>query len=454
MNIVPKEDYWSIILNDPTQNGLITTEDDVFNRRINDVNVVLTNTLINSSDENLISKWETSLYIDEAEGKTITERKAEILFTLCEKNYAPVSIIKRFLLNLIGDESRFVIEFRRDEMKLIVRTNLLTDDELQTIDELLDKVVPQNIEVVHVKPAGYKRVEYLERNGSKIQYLLLPINNKAGRDTLRVESEHWFPVSMPTLQGEGIAIDKGALIFMYYDKGFYLAFDGLTNHSTQPNNTGADESIYFSVPQGVWFKYAYYRGLDEVTAHIDGTKVGSYIPEWSSNNTVSTVFSCFGRKSQQNGTYSTCGMYGRKKSFKLYENEKLKYNLVPCIDEETGSPCMYDLVSGEPFYNQGESDFLYPTESTTYSLRRVLPDWGQLTERGLRRLYHAPADYEGELQDYALENGFKPIVEPEMPDDGYWRPEWRETETQLILEWIEIETPPTENFNLEQPTEI
>ena len=41
-----------------------------------------------------------------------------------------------------------------------------------------------------------------------------------------------------------------------------------------------------------------------------------------------------------------------------------------------------------------------------------------------------------------------------MPDDGYWRPEWRETETQLILEWIEIETPPTENFNLEQPTEI
>ena len=123
MTNVTKEEYWTTILNDPTQIGQITTEDTEFNRRINDVNLVLSNTFINSSDENLISNWETSLYIDEIEGKTITERKADILYTLCEKNYVPVSIIKRFLLNLIGDENRFVVEFIKDENKEQIKTN-------------------------------------------------------------------------------------------------------------------------------------------------------------------------------------------------------------------------------------------------------------------------------------------------------------------------------------------
>ena len=108
---------------------------------------------------------------------------------------------------------------------------------------------------------------------------------------------------------------------------------------------------------------------------------------------------------------------------------------------------MYDVVKKKPFYNTGTGDFLYPTESTTYALRRVLPDWGKLTEHGLRRLYHAPANFKGELIDYALANGFKPIVEPEKPEEGYWIPEWRETEEEILLEWIETE-PPMDEFGL------
>lgn len=148
MNTVTKEEYWSIILNDPTQIGQIITEDTEFNRRINDVNLVLSNTFINSSDENLISKWETSLYIDGIEGKTITERKADILYTLCEKNYVPVSIIKRFLLNLIGDENKFVVEFIKDENKLVIHTDRADDNQVAAMTSLLDEVMPQNVEVV------------------------------------------------------------------------------------------------------------------------------------------------------------------------------------------------------------------------------------------------------------------------------------------------------------------
>ena len=148
MNTVTKEEYWSIILNNPAQIGQITTEDTEFNRRINDVNLVLSNTFINSSDENLISKWETSLYIDGIEGKTITERKADILYKLCEKNYVPVSIIKRFLLNLIGDENRFVVEFIKDENKLVIHTDRISDDMNEAVTSLVESVKAQNIEVV------------------------------------------------------------------------------------------------------------------------------------------------------------------------------------------------------------------------------------------------------------------------------------------------------------------
>jgi hypothetical protein len=124
---------------------------------------------------------------------------------------------------------------------------------------------------------------------------------------------------------------------------------------------------------------------------------------------------------------------------------------IPCLDR-TGTPCMFDLVSRQPFYNSGTGDFLYPTASSTYALRRVLPDWGKLTENGLRRLYHAPANYQGELIDYALENGYKPIVEPEQPETGYWSPRWRETEDEIVLEWVETE-PPMEDFGLPMPAQ-
>jgi hypothetical protein len=129
-----------------------------------------------------------------------------------------------------------------------------------------------------------------------------------------------------------------------------------------------------------------------------------------------------------------CMVHARVHGLEMRDGIKQELKFVPALDP-TGAPCMYDLVSRKPFYNVGTGDFIYPSESTTYSLRKVLPDWGKLTEHGLRRLYHAPTNYTGELHDYALANGFKPIIESEMPEEGYWSPRWTETEEEIILEW-------------------
>ena len=47
---------------------------------------------------------------------------------------------------------------------------------------------------------------------------------------------------------------------------------------------------------------------------------------------------------------------------------------------------------------------------------------------------------------YAMENGYKPIVEEPAPEDGYWVPKWHETEEEIVLEWVETEPPAEEEL--------
>ena len=43
-------------------------------------------------------------------------------------------------------------------------------------------------------------------------------------------------------------------------------------------------------------------------------------------------------------------------------NEELIMNLLPCLDKN-GTPCMYDTISKQAFYNQGTGEFLYKEKS-------------------------------------------------------------------------------------------
>lgn len=128
----------------------------------------------------------------------------------------------------------------------------------------------------------------------------------------------------------------------------------------------------------------------------------------------------------------------------MTEGEATIRNYVPALDP-TGAPCMYDTVSRKTFYNSGTGDFIYPTDAAP-AVSADLDEkfYAKLTEHGVRRLYHVPHGYTGSKDQYATENGYKELVEPPMPLEGYWTPEWRETETQLILEWVEAEPINTE----------
>ena len=121
-------------------------------------------------------------------------------------------------------------------------------------------------------------------------------------------------------------------------------------------------------------------------------------------------------------------------------------HFIPTLDK-TGTPCMFDKVTRKRFYNSGTGQFIYPTTSTTYSLRRPQAEWAKITDTGVHKIYHTPIGYEGSIEDYAIENGYKRLIETESPSEEgkYYSFKWVETEDTLTTEWFEID-PPQEEF--------
>lgn len=64
----------------------------------------------------------------------------------------------------------------------------------------------------------------------------------------------------------------------------------------------------------------------------------------SKYNDSNPVFDC----------YCICKVY----SSKISKNGRLARNFIPALDP-TGRPCMFDLVTRRPFYNQGTGEFIY-----------------------------------------------------------------------------------------------
>ena len=292
-------------------------------------------------------------------------------------------------------------------------------------------------------PAGYKRVEYLETTGEQYIDTLVTLDDSVDviLNALILDGSYLGNPEQAFRHGR-----EGSLGGNYQNTAAAITFPWsdldvqYLNLRFGPNSKNGGNSISYA---SKGYRHTFQN--NKRGYFIDGALQHEW-PEatWSTPNT-------FFYMAPGPDFYSNFAVRSAKWFSLVIKKANVEVlQFIPCLDE-TGAPCMFDLVSRKPFYNQGSGDFTYPTETATYALRRVLPDWGKLTERGLRRLYHAPASWKGELYDYALENGYKPIVETEQPEDGYWSPRWTETEDEIILEWVETE-PPTDEFGLpEEP---
>ena len=145
--IVSKEDYWQIILNDPSKVGQITTDDEKFNKVANFTYTVVQNTLLTTEDEDYLKKWEEMIVIS-GEGLTPFQRKVNILYMLSGKNYIPLNLVKRGLINL--GISAFDVEYIKEENKLVIHTDRVSDEMAERVSVLLGNIhstLSQDVEV-------------------------------------------------------------------------------------------------------------------------------------------------------------------------------------------------------------------------------------------------------------------------------------------------------------------
>ena len=297
-------------------------------------------------------------------------------------------------------------------------------------------------------PNNYTKLEYLESDGN--QFIRISDIAFTSGDDIEVSSLLQINNLNNVRRAEGL-------------NGVYL-FWGIMGDNTlyAGNGTGRWGTTNYIADDG-WHIFTNKNTSAEQGFYVDDSLVFSGAKITSNHNPLYLdIWKCYGVG------YS---FGNRKKWWRVTLNDEVKHNLIPYLDP-TGTPCMYDTVSQVLFYNSGTGDFLYPspTSSTTYSMRRPRAEYAKMTDTGVRRLYHVPVDYEGSIEEYANEHGFKLLNETESPNEEgkYYAFRWVETDTELTTEWYETEPPvdelgnPIENidepqsstFNLQRPAPI
>ena len=192
-------------------------------------------------------------------------------------------------------------------------------------------------------PEGYTAVDYLQSSGTQwIEMGVAP--NQNTKVVLKIKINTFNGINGFTLIGSRTDANSNNQFTTYLDDyhgtRFLFRMDGQPQAISWKGLT--TDKIYIVTLSGT-----------EMKAELeDGTTVFS--TTFSVNDFTSTMTMALFRAKNVSGIYFP----GRIYSCKHYNNGKLIQDFVPCLDAE-GVPCMYDLVSQKPFYNQGTGSFTW-----------------------------------------------------------------------------------------------
>lgn len=229
-------------------------------------------------------------------------------------------------------------------------------------------------------PSGYTTISYLESPGTADStanaYFSLPINATPGVDDLKIQTQHFFPVAPTRAQIEGGGVNRCylstlGLSVIYDPPKVFISFDGVTN--SLDGGAYSDVNLFSDATFGVWQTYETHRGLSSISLMENGIIKTSFTPIWGSNLPATTAMGVFGRLALDG--YSFFSLFGRKKTYKLWVNNELKHDLVPCVNPN-GEVCFYNLIAKAYIANSGTVPFIAGIDSTAQikTLLRNLPD--------------------------------------------------------------------------------
>lgn len=287
-----------------------------------------------------------------------------------------------------------------------------------------------------ILPDGYKRLEYLESTGAQHIHTNIFATNETGASAKFLRKKPFSNIDAQSSsllicrsQSGGSGKDNFWEIPTIYYSGDKI-FAGFGPRYAIENTDIQLHKIYTSSIN--FLNNSKINWNNEIIIDIDRNL---YIPDNYCKNSL--VLGSFANDTLN--FYQRYNWVGNIYYCSISQGTKLVRNYIPCLNE-TGTPCMFDTVTQTPFYNNGTGDFLYPgSESQVVTSSIDDKFYAKMTEHGIQRLYKTPDNYSGTKDDYASEYGFKEIVEPPMPTDGHWSPQWIETDTQLICNWVEAE---------------
>ena len=189
-------------------------------------------------------------------------------------------------------------------------------------------------------PEGYTAVEYIQSSGAQW------INTKVtpSQDTkviIKFMANEW---GYSSLIGGRSDANSNEQFTTYFDADFGGRFlfrmDGMSSAITY---TGFKiKTIYTAELSGTKMEFTLEDGTISFTSGVTISDFSSTIPM--------LLF-----KAQN---VSGSGLYGKVYSCKIYHQDNLVRDFVPCLDAN-GKPCMFDLVSQKPFYNKGAGSFTW-----------------------------------------------------------------------------------------------
>ena len=436
-------DYMPPVVRDTDEfKQIAAAENPEFNELQQRIAQILQDAFVETATEYGVRRWESMLNLIPENGDTLDARKVRILTYLNIHRPYTWRVLKQMLVPFLGGEDKFVMEYVNDEGKLVLHTDRLDDAMLAAVNNLLERVLPQNIEVVRYNHTlkvpwrewvpGYHPVEYLENESGNEVYVMTDVLLSETLET-RIKLN-----AKPTFVSRALGIvlfktkdgDSAGYQLIYY-QGKFSAKMGTQAFTGGLANV--DNEFILNATDG--------------TVSLNGEVVMdglSYTIKDGYTNEQLRIPIFDGKYFDGSTPTGQQSFKGRIYKVEFYDKGELLARFMPAINDE-GAPCMLDIVSKTAYYNEGAGDFSYPTDAAP-AVSAGLDDtfYAKITEHGVRRLYHVPKGCNMTKDEYAAANGFKELVEPPMPMTGYWTPEWRETETQLILEWIETEEPKEE----------
>lgn len=203
-------------------------------------------------------------------------------------------------------------------------------------------------------PKGYTALEYIASVGAR-QYIDTGVVPQAGY-TIEADAMFVNPVALSTVywcretSAPGIAYPTFGLLSANAPSGnmsirVYHSAPGSSREGIYDVNIQSGQRFSFEAKAGEFY--------------VNGTKTVMTQPSSYTPVTTIGLFWLHQDGSWFQGSEPAATSSVRAYSFKVkYSSGNMKQCLVPALDK-TSKPCMFDLLTRKPFYNQGTGEFLY-----------------------------------------------------------------------------------------------